>query len=252
MNQEEIQINHEICLELMDKFIEICEKHDINYTLSYGSVLGAVRHKGFIPWDINVDMLLSVDEFYKLDKVMKSEDLGNMKWICPVEKGRIHSLLVRDDTSKYKSSPNVDVAVYANISNNKIVRTIQFKLAYLNIKMFKLKNTKINRTFPYNILKGIASVIPNSFYYFVLHSLENYKKQSSTVYQLDTTPAYWKERQIMETKWIWSDTPNYGVFEGRKVRLPADPDSFLKKIYGPNYMTPQVWEDKGDYKHTKK
>lgn len=252
MTQEEININHEICLELLDKFLDICENNKIKYTLSYGSVLGAVRHKGFIPWDINIDMLLSVDEFYRLDRIMKSEKLNDMEWICPTENGRIHSLLVRRDSGNFRSYPNIDIAVFANASDIKVLRKLQFKIAYLNIKMFKIKNTRVDRTFPFNILKRIASFFPNSFYYHILHKLEMFKINSQTKYQFDTTPAHWKEGQLMETKWLWSDTPNYGIFEGRRVRLPADYDSFLKTAYGPNYMTPIVWESKGVHFHAKK
>ena len=54
----ELKSNHEICLELLDKFLEIAEKHKIEYYMAFGSCLGAVRHQGFIPWDINIDILL--------------------------------------------------------------------------------------------------------------------------------------------------------------------------------------------------
>lgn len=252
MESEEIKKNHEICLELLDKFLEICEKYKIDYTLSSGSVLGAVRHKGFIPWDINIDILLSVKEYYRLDAIMKAEDLGNMAWVCPKQNGRMHSLLVRYDSKKYKSYPNVDVEVYANVSDNRLIRAIQFKIAYLNVKMFKIKNTKVKRMFPFNILKGIASIFPNALYYVVMRKLENYKKNTLTTYQIDVTPAYFQERQVMKSNWIWGDTFMYGEFEGRTVKLPIDYNSFLIKAYGSNYMTPIVWESKGEYFHVKK
>ena len=117
--------------------------------------------------------------------------------------------------------------------------------------MFKLKNTRVERAFPLNILKGIASVFPNSFYYRILHCLENIKKNTNTTYQFDTTPAYWKERQLMETNWLWGDKFNFGSFEGRRVKLPANHDSFLRTIYGPIYMTPVIWESKGEHFHAK-
>ena len=51
LSEQEIKANHEICLELLDKFIEVCEKKEINYYMAFGSCLGTIRHHGYIPWE---------------------------------------------------------------------------------------------------------------------------------------------------------------------------------------------------------
>lgn len=64
---------HGALLELLKKFDEICKKFNIKYSIGFGTMLGAVRHKGFIPWDDDVDIIITRKEYEKLTKVPSSE-----------------------------------------------------------------------------------------------------------------------------------------------------------------------------------
>ena len=58
MTQEELRKISEVQLELMDEVHRICIKNNIRYYMAYGTLLGAVRHKGFIPWDDDLDVIM--------------------------------------------------------------------------------------------------------------------------------------------------------------------------------------------------
>jgi lipopolysaccharide cholinephosphotransferase len=53
----------EIEIELLEEFANICESHDLRYFLAYGTLIGAARHKGFVPWDDDVDVMMPREDF---------------------------------------------------------------------------------------------------------------------------------------------------------------------------------------------
>lgn len=62
-------------IELLTEFIKICKKYNLQWCLAYGTLLGAIRHHDFIPWDHDVDVMMPFDDYYKLYELNKSEKL---------------------------------------------------------------------------------------------------------------------------------------------------------------------------------
>lgn len=73
MNMKEI---HNINLLLLKEIERICSKYNIKYRLEAGTLLGAVRHKGFIPWDDDCDVVFLRKEYDKFVKILESEKLS--------------------------------------------------------------------------------------------------------------------------------------------------------------------------------
>lgn len=62
-----------IQLDLLKEFDRICRKCHLKYNIAFGTLLGAVRHGGFIPWDDDVDVNMPVDDYLKFEQVVKEE-----------------------------------------------------------------------------------------------------------------------------------------------------------------------------------
>ena len=63
---------HRIQFSMLEKFAKYCDSNHIRYALCGGTLLGAIRHKGFIPWDDDIDILVSRPDFEKLQKIKKT------------------------------------------------------------------------------------------------------------------------------------------------------------------------------------
>ena len=80
LNQQEIQA---ICLDMLRLVDRICKKEGLSYFLSGGTLLGAVRHQGFIPWDDDVDLFMARPDYDRLTALAKRESFGeNLCFAC--------------------------------------------------------------------------------------------------------------------------------------------------------------------------
>lgn len=71
--QIELRRCQEIQLEVLQFFTNFCEENHLRYFLDYGTLLGAVRHKGFIPWDDDIDIAMPVDDYLRLGKIFPKD-----------------------------------------------------------------------------------------------------------------------------------------------------------------------------------
>ena len=133
MKLKEIQ---EYSLKVLLNVHEFCRDHGIQYSLAYGTLIGAVRHKGFIPWDDDIDIIMTRENFERFIHEYKSDD--SYLLVSPEDKksfiafARVcdmkNSIIVtRSPWSKYETGIWIDIFPLDSISDNEAEHKSRWK-----------------------------------------------------------------------------------------------------------------------------
>lgn len=132
-----------IMLEMLVEFDRICNKNEIVYSLDGGTLLGAIRHKGFIPWDPDIDVIMHRNEFEKFKKACQ-EDLdtrrfflqdheldSNYRWgYARLRRKGTEFVRAGHEHMKYKTGIFMDIMIVDNVPDGLIMRKIHNALSY--------------------------------------------------------------------------------------------------------------------------
>ena len=254
MELRELQLEE---LKILKEALKIIKKHNLRYYMLGGTFLGAVRHKGFIPWDDDVDIGLPRDDYEKFCQFAKEElevpykissysiEENHNGYCSRVVNKNI--LLVRDDAVKEKSEYLwCDIFPLDGMPDCKIARKLhQFNLLFkrLLLQWSKIEtgiNMKKKRSGFEAFLIKLGFVVSKIFHFDVKKRLNavdkclrryNYDKSK---YVVNFMGAYkFKE---MFPKALYDDSTLYD-FEDIKLMAPKDFDKVLSQLYG-DYIKP--------------
>lgn len=103
MKEITLEESKKLELEVLSDFVKFCEAHNLRYYLAYGTLIGAVRHKGFIPWDDDVDVQMPRDDYNKIIEIFNTENTNQRyRLISPTAKEAKHSFVKIIDTYTVK------------------------------------------------------------------------------------------------------------------------------------------------------
>lgn len=239
-----LQKTQQINFNLLKVFSDFCDKHGLRYLLCYGTLIGAVRHNGFIPWDDDVDVTMPVPDYYKFRELFEKENtdpqyallygmkynvgipytmLGDMRTLANMPgRDRGHSRPVAIDILPCYALSDDDDEAKAQIKD--IATYTHLTWQYLNIKNIRLRKRFIYR-FLFNNRK-LASILPR---------IEDITRR----YDWGNTQRV-RTMAFIHTAFTWlkpEDFDDYILqpFEQGAFRIPRSYHNLLTAMYG-NYM----------------
>ncbi len=236
-------------MELILEVDRICKKHNINYYLSWGSALGAIRHKGFIPWDDDIDISMFWYDYLRFKEICKEEldgkyfyqsiDTENNFWLT-WDKVRINNTTSMDrEFSHIDCNWGIcmDIFPIVAIPKSSMSQSIQ----KINVRIYKFlcnKNFIINikdNGLKSKIKRLIYNLIPNN----ILDMLKEKCLKNITKYDLDDNNICGEILSMPYDKAL-IDKSIYGnpievEFENYKFPVPEKYDEYLTSCYG-DYM----------------
>lgn len=244
-------------LNILNEFDKVCKKLDIDYSLSSGTLIGAVRHSGFIPWDDDVDVAMlreDYDKFVEEGQALLPENLfiqtyeTDKKYPFTWAKVRdLSTVLIENSTQaiKMKNGAFIDVFPIDRISSNRVYRWIDnqllvfilaIKYSYTVewIKNSRSRLRKIVRTLLFPLSKIIGTQKLSRLETFIRN--KNNKESNEFTYGTagyDTPPNQLTDAMLMPVS-IFYFHENI-MFENREFRAIKNRDEYLTITYG-EYM----------------
>ena len=244
-------------LQLLLCFDDYCKKHQIRYFLSNGTLLGAVKYKGFIPWDDDADVLVPREDYDRL--IASFTDHDNIRLVSfERDPQYLFPFAKLCDMSIIKEETGIDNGVQIGLSldvfpldawssdRSKAEREVkQLRNARKGLTLSKLNkpnaSTALKRTAQGMLI--IASRLCSSrFFLNRIFKMSCREDQKGSPYLGCKCWCIYGNREIIPAE-VFSDTVEV-EFEGRKFPAPVGYDTYLRSLYGDYPQDPPVDKQK--------
>ena len=244
----DVQEIQQMELGIMEYIHEVCEKIGVKYFLAYGSLIGAVRHQGFIPWDDDMDICMLRDDYEKLQDYLIANPSeryqvmsykNNRNYVYPFMKVMDNQTYLIEEDVRIDSNMGIYVDIfpvdgYEDDQAFKDKMTTIIKKRQLSCYTFKgitNKNSFINSLIRYASVVAFYFTDTNRYVKQIdelakTRKVEDYELVDYLIYK-DMNKPVWKRE--------WLKDVTFGNFEGRDFLIPVNFHELLTSDYG-NYM----------------
>lgn len=227
-------------LDMLSDFDRICREIGVHYWLSSGTLLGAVRHSGFIPWDDDIDVDMTREDYNRLKKYFKETDKyviqdyhNDPYYYWPFAKFRQKNTLVHDAT--------------------KADQHYKFKGNYIDIFIIERRNDFIAKLFVYPsrfLYKLSMKKKMNILQKMIFFSIKYCSLWSAKILRYLTVPFRGKIAGHAYGSIFSSPNRSFDEifpvttisFEGRDFMAPHDSDAYLKRMFSDYMRIPEIKE----------
>lgn len=225
--------NQKELVKILDDLADICDKNGIRWWLSSGTLLGSARHKGFVPWDDDVDIVMLRKDYRKFKKLMLSmesdiyfpqcmeTDIEYVNTFMKFRKKGTHLDTINRRTINYKHA-GLFIDIFCIEYSNRICIFLSKKIYHALIHpTIYVKNKWVRR-----FLIRLVEVISFGLLIPVLRLFGKINPKNEYHYEHGSG---WYDH-----KFFFKDTfpLGKGEFEGRQYPVPHDVDAYLTNVYG--------------------
>lgn len=245
-----------VCLDLLLEIDRVCKKHGLRYFLMYGSLLGAIRHKGFIPWDDDVDIIMFRKDYDVLTKLGEEFTAPYFLQTPETDPNFCNSII------KLRNSNTCFFSKYHGY--RKFNSGLLIDVFPLEDAMPETEEARWDEINQLNILNSLWLKMPSP--YKTRHDIDRIAKYSNIdcranlarineIATMYNDPSTKYVGQLVNTVYSFDremflresfDNTIYADFEGLKLPIPAGYDQILKTTYG-DYMEFPPAEKRGSW-----
>lgn len=246
---------HKVLLQILKDIDKVCQKHNITYWLNGGSALGAVRHKGFIPWDDDADIGMMEDDFFKFEKII-AQELGDGYAIHSYDLDDRYNVMIPGMKIRKKGTyiKEVNWALPNRISECDGLFVDVFVYDYINPDKTKdfLNRIPMYLLSPFIEVGELIHVNPKIFKKAFMNHARKYGEANrgseyigfdlTWLFKSPTKPFVFKKEDIIPTQYV--------TFEDTMLPIAHNPHNYLCMAIADSYMT--IPDEKDQIcKHTK-
>ncbi|MFV0343467.1 MAG: LicD family protein [Anaerocolumna sp.] len=242
---------HDLMLVVLNEVDKICKENNIKYFLGGGTLLGAIRHKGFIPWDDDADIMMLRGEYEKFIKVAETElpeflvlqtaenDPSNHFLSKIRVKNTICSTKFTKELTELEQGFFVDIFPHDYTANSHVGQKIHCAVTVLGRSLVfnKWGKTYVQGNGEHKLFRFIATIIKTITPMFILEWFQFYvirffehKKNNQYLYD---GMGQNLNKGAFPTEWLHDVV--FTEFEGYHFPIPREYDKYLKFLYG-DYM----------------
>lgn len=244
----------QILLKIMDAVDLFCKENEIDYFMLGGTLLGSVRHKGFIPWDDDIDIGIKRDDYVRFCEYFNKNRADSLRLICLQNNEHYYMASAKVIDTKTSLIENcyqaIEIGVYIDIfpldyisEKNKSKAEKLLTRASLKDKLATLKSMTISKNRKW--WKNALIVLGKVFCLGSMHTIaSDFEKRVISV-SGDNSDQYvanmygvWGKKEIAKAEDFSSVV--LLAFEGRKYMAPCGYDDYLKGVYGDYMKLPPV------------